>query len=147
MRTAAGQILLLRSPLVPVPPGQDTDGDGMADNWESRYGLNPYDPMDAGLDLDGNGLTTLEEYWSGVGPYSGSNPLKFQQVSFKNNTLTVVFSSVHNRNHSIWFVPTLETTNWTVLTNGITGTGGFLTNEIAIEPIQSSGFLRLRAAP
>ena len=40
----------------------DTDGDGMPDAWESRYGLNPDNPADAAGDLDSDGLTNLEEY-------------------------------------------------------------------------------------
>lgn len=39
----------------------DTDGDGMSDVWEIRYGLDPYSDDSSG-DLDGDGLTNLEEY-------------------------------------------------------------------------------------
>ncbi len=39
----------------------DWDGDGMPDDWEIAYGLNP-DFDDSGLDSDGDGLTNLEEY-------------------------------------------------------------------------------------
>lgn len=39
----------------------DSDGDGMPDNWEIRYGLDPASDDSAG-DLDGDGLTNLEEY-------------------------------------------------------------------------------------
>ncbi|MFC4314204.1 hypothetical protein ACFPN2_34380 [Steroidobacter flavus] len=38
----------------------DTDGDGMSDGYEVRFGLNPF-VNDAGLDADGDGLTNLQE--------------------------------------------------------------------------------------
>ena len=40
----------------------DSDGDGMADDWELTYGFNPNDPSDAPLDADGDGLTNLDEF-------------------------------------------------------------------------------------
>lgn len=40
----------------------DTDGDGIPDKWEIRYGLNPKDPADAAADTDKDGFTNLEEY-------------------------------------------------------------------------------------
>ncbi|MCX8023406.1 MAG: hypothetical protein N2745_11620, partial [Syntrophorhabdaceae bacterium] len=46
----------------------DTDGDGMPDDWEVRYGLNPTDGNDASLDKDNDGLTNLEEYSRGTDP-------------------------------------------------------------------------------
>ncbi|MBE7502019.1 MAG: fibronectin type III domain-containing protein [Verrucomicrobiales bacterium] len=42
--------------------GVDNDGDGMADDWERRWGLDPEDPRDAEGDADGDGVSNLEEY-------------------------------------------------------------------------------------
>jgi len=46
----------------------DTDGDGMPDAWEGKYGLNSLDPADAALDGDADGLTNLQEYTFGTDP-------------------------------------------------------------------------------
>lgn len=46
----------------------DTDGDGLPDEWERRYGLNPDDAGDAILDKDNDGFTNLEEFQAGTDP-------------------------------------------------------------------------------
>ena len=40
----------------------DGDGDGIADDWELLYGLNPNDPSDALLDHDGDGQNAAGEF-------------------------------------------------------------------------------------
>ena len=52
----------------PMVDELDTDGDGMPDEWERKYGLNPFDPSDATQDMDGDGFTNLEEYLAGTDP-------------------------------------------------------------------------------
>jgi hypothetical protein len=47
----------------------DWDGDGLPDDWEIRYRLNPW-ANDANLDSDGDGLTNLEEYELGTDPFN-----------------------------------------------------------------------------
>jgi hypothetical protein len=51
-----------------APAPVDTDHDGMPDEWEKKYGLDPNDPSDAAKDLDGDGYTNLEEYLNGTDP-------------------------------------------------------------------------------
>lgn len=44
---------------------QDTDGDGIGDNYEVANGLDPNNAADGPLDKDGDGLTNLEEFLAG----------------------------------------------------------------------------------
>ena len=46
----------------------DTDGDGLPDEWEKKYGLNVNDASDANADLDGDEFTNLEEYVAKTDP-------------------------------------------------------------------------------
>ena len=53
----------------------DDDNDGMLDDFEILYGLDPFDPSDASQDLDGDGFTNLEEFLVGTNPKDPeSNP-------------------------------------------------------------------------
>ncbi len=46
----------------------DSDQDGMPDEWELKYGLNPKEASDAVKDADGDGYTNIEEYLNGTDP-------------------------------------------------------------------------------
>jgi formylglycine-generating enzyme required for sulfatase activity len=50
----------------PVPV--DSDSDGMPDEWEKQFGLDPNNPADAAQDPDADGYTNLEEYLNGTDP-------------------------------------------------------------------------------
>lgn len=49
-------------------PYQDTDGDGLPDNWEEQHGLNPKDANDANGDLNHDGYTNIEDFINGLDP-------------------------------------------------------------------------------
>lgn len=49
-------------------PYEDSDDDGMPNDWERRYGLNPQDAADAISDLNGDGYTNVEDFINGLDP-------------------------------------------------------------------------------
>ncbi len=51
---------------------QDTDHDGMPDEWENRFGLDASNPSDSAADADGDGYTNVEEYLNGTSPTDSS---------------------------------------------------------------------------
>jgi hypothetical protein len=58
----------------------DTDGDGIPDEWEKKFGLNPNDPADAAKSLAGDAISNLEKYLNGLDPTQ-----KFDAKDLKNN--------------------------------------------------------------
>ena len=51
----------------------DTDHDGMPDEWESSYCLDPSDPADSTSDADGDGYTNVEEFLNETTPTPGGS--------------------------------------------------------------------------
>jgi hypothetical protein len=51
-----------------LPAPEDRDGDGMPDEWELRFKLDPQDPADGPRDNDKDGYTNLEEFLNGTDP-------------------------------------------------------------------------------
>jgi hypothetical protein len=52
----------------------DRDLDGLPDDWELAYGLNPTNAVDAAFDSDCDGLTNTQEY------QAGSHPMRFEAI-------------------------------------------------------------------
>jgi hypothetical protein len=55
-------------PVYKGKPYKDADGDGMPDDWEKKYKLNPKDASDANGDINGDGYTNIEKYINGIDP-------------------------------------------------------------------------------
>ena len=56
----------------------DSDSDGMPDEWEKKFSLDPFSAEDAALDPDTDGFTNLEEFQGGTDPRDAkSHPPRF----------------------------------------------------------------------
>jgi hypothetical protein len=53
---------------------KDTDGDGIPDWWETKYGLNPNNPSDANATAAGGGMTNGQHYGQGSNPNQAPPP-------------------------------------------------------------------------
>jgi hypothetical protein len=74
----AGGALNQNSPAV-LGAGLDADGDGLPNDWEVAYGLDPLDGTGnngANGDPDGDGLTNLQEYLAGSNPVADIKSIK-----------------------------------------------------------------------
>ena len=67
---------------------EDDDGDGMSDEWEIDYGLNPLDPDDANEDPDNDGYTNLEEFENKTNPMNAP-PLQPEIISPEDGAIHV----------------------------------------------------------
>ncbi len=71
----------------------DTDGDGLPDEWEKKFGLDPA-KADADVDSDGDGFTNAEEFAAGTDPSDkNSHPdyLDFLKVQLPLKETTLPF--------------------------------------------------------
>lgn len=76
----------------------DMDRDGIEDEWEIKYGLNPRDPSDAALDSDNDGYSNLQEFRYKTNPRVASDrppwTANVELVSVRPNEFNLLFKSV-----------------------------------------------------
>jgi len=81
----------LTATFAPIDTVVDLDNDGLPDDWETEYGLDPEDASDAALDSDGERLTNLQEFGHGTDPTDPDSDLDswddFTEVTFAGDPL------------------------------------------------------------
>jgi hypothetical protein len=93
----------------------DTDHDGLPDDWETAFALDPGAAADAVLDSDADGMSNWQEYVAGTDP---TDPLSFLKVEavLEDGVAVLAFAAVSNRTYTVQFTDALGATNaWTKL--------------------------------
>jgi uncharacterized repeat protein (TIGR01451 family) len=79
----------------------DTDGDGIWDDWENQYRLDPNDPSDALVDLDGDGHQNWQEFLAGTDPHDPSSVLRITRLSMSGNDVRIAFRGVRDKRYRL----------------------------------------------
>lgn len=80
-------------------PSSDSDGDGMPDDWEMKYGLDPA-RNDALEDFDHDGVSNINEYKAGTNPADPSSKLILMAV-MQGSQLKLSFSTKAGKSYHL----------------------------------------------
>ncbi len=115
----------------------DTDNDGLPDEWEAAFGLDPGNSTDRLLDADGDGHLNWQEYVAGTNPTNALSHLRLDL------TPMLSFDAVSNRTYALQFTPELPADIWQSSTH-YPARPTNRTETIPISwPMISNGFYRL----
>jgi len=120
----------------------DTDLDGMPDEWETAFGLDPGNNADAASDADGDGLANLGEYLAGTDPGDAASALRLSADGLADGTLRLVFEALPGRLFEIQSTPALGLAAWKSILEVDVKTGG--TQQVEVDlPDGEAQFFRL----
>ncbi|MGC8886079.1 MAG: lamin tail domain-containing protein [Verrucomicrobiia bacterium] len=111
----------------------DSDNDGMPDDWEIANGLNP-NYNDAGDDPDGDGMTNLAEHIAGTNPNDPTSKLRISSFLIDDTgAVKIEFDTIADKQYTIEYKTNLDSDLWTIITN-LTATS----NKLIIKEFPSS---------
>jgi hypothetical protein len=111
--------LSMRATLTVAP---DLDGDGLGDDYETAYGLNPNDPADAGLDMDGDGFNNRDEDTAGTDPTDPDSYLRVETIEAGAGQGVVLhFGAAAYRTYTMEFRDLTNGVGWTKLVDIVAG--------------------------
>ncbi len=112
---------------------EDSDADGLPDEWEDSHGLNRNEPGDARLDADQDGASNLAEYEAGT---DCQDPLSVLKLRLECGPVpTLSFTAVSNKTYTVQYTDALDGRGWSHLADVVAGATNrveMLTDEAAL---------------
>jgi len=95
--------------------GPDGDSDGLPDDFEALYGLDPSSD-DAHQDPDGDGATNLSEYLAGTDPGDRASHFAFTLVQKVGEDFQLTWNAVVGKIYHVQTSDTLKEDSWMTVT-------------------------------
>ncbi len=124
--------------------GQDTDGDGMSDAWESAHGLNPASDTDATADDDGDGASNGHEFVADTDPADPASRFRIVSIARDTTQVQLTFTTRPDKAYDIETSPTLAPGSWTTALSAVAGTGSPVTCSVPWSAGETRNYFRVK---
>ena len=125
----------------------DTDADGLPDDWELANRFDPANARDAIEDADSDGLSNAEEYLAGTDPHHPESSLRIGFARINDTGPVLSFESILGKVYRIESTSQIGGALWSVVKDGIPGSGQTVEVADLEPPAQNNRFYRLRVLP
>ncbi len=125
-----------------VQLSNDSDGDGLPDDWElTHFGTTDFGPLD---DPDEDGMTNLEEYLAGTDPRDSRSAIIITAVALDGHDVVITFATVPGKQYLVEWNSTPGQGQWSALGIEHLGTGGLIEVKDSGGAQAESRFYRVR---
>ena len=121
--------------------GEDSDGDGIPDEWEEANGLNPIVATDAAEDSDNDGLSNLAEYYAGTDPQDAASVFHLSARPLANGKIGLSFDATRDGQIvELQSTPALGQAGWEAVMEWATENAGLQQVEIDVSDSDAQFF-------
>jgi len=124
----------------------DSDADGIPDDVELRYGLNPTNAADAQMNLDGDGRTNLDEWRSGTALNDPADVLSLAITHAATNRIQLTSLAKPGRRYQVQFSQKPSGAGWNAIQEINPVRSGWFQFEQTLTT-NTAGFYRLAVLP